>query len=171
MKIFLIGYRCTGKTTIGKILAKRLNYDLFDIDRIIEQQSGSSIAKLVQVHGWNYFRQFEKETLLKTEILKDTVVSTGGGIVTDSENLIFLKKNGYAIWLDADIKTILSRLDSDPSTQSSRPSLTNKNLMEETAELLRIRNPLYEKAAHLRIKTDFQTPLEIVTFIERRLPK
>jgi len=169
MKFFLIGYRCTGKTTIGKILADRLHYDFIDMDRIIEQQTGSIIANLVEAHGWNYFRQIEKEILLNTIKMEDKVISTGGGIITDLENLIFLNKNGYNIWLDADIKTILSRLNSDPSTQASRPSLTPKNLIEETEELLNARRPLYEKTAHLKIKTDLLTPEEIVTLIERRL--
>ena len=93
MNIFLIGYRCTGKTTIGKILAERLHRDYLDMDQAIEQQTGSTISELVQTHGWDYFRQVEKETLLKTREIKDTVVSTGGGIVTDPESLIFLNKN------------------------------------------------------------------------------
>jgi hypothetical protein len=59
MKIFLIGYRCTGKTTIGKILSNRLNYIFFDMDQVIEQHTGSSITNLVNVRGWNYFRQIE----------------------------------------------------------------------------------------------------------------
>ena len=170
MNIYLIGYRCTGKTTIGKILADRLHHDFLDMAQTIEQQTGASISKLVHTHGWAYFRQIEKEILLKTREMKDTVVSTGGGIVTDPENLIFLNKNGYTIWLDADMETILSRLNSDPSTCSSRPSLTDKNLIQETEELLDLRRPLYAEAAHLKIETGLHTPREIVTLIERRLP-
>jgi shikimate kinase len=171
MNIYLIGYRCTGKTTIGKILAERVHYDFLDMDQAIEQQTGSTISELVRTHdGWDYFRQVEKETLLNTRKIKDTVVSTGGGIVTDPENRIFLNKNGFTIWLDADMETILSRLHSDPSTWSSRPSLTDKNLIDETAELLNLRKPLYAKAAHLKIETGLHTPEEILTLIERKLP-
>lgn len=169
MKIFLVGYRCSGKTTIGKILADRLHYEFLDMDRMIEQQTGSTISDLVDAHGWDYFRQIEKEILFNTEQMKDTVVSTGGGIVTDPENLIFLNKNGYSIWLDADIKTILSRLKSDPSTLASRPSLTFKNRIQETEDVFKIRRPLYQKAAHLKIETGLHTPEEIVTLIKRRL--
>lgn len=170
MNIYLIGYRCTGKTTIGKILADRLHHDFLDMDQAIERQTGSTISDLVQTHGWSYFRQVEKETLLKTREIKDTVVSTGGGIVTDPENLDFLTTAGYTIWLDADIQTILFRLNSDPVTLSSRPSLTDKNLIDETEELLNLRRPLYAKAAHLKIETGLYTPKEILTLIERRLP-
>ncbi len=169
MKIYLIGYRCTGKTTIGKILADRLNYAFFDLDQSIEQQTGSTITSLVDTHGWDYFRQIEKETLLKTAKMEDVVISTGGGIVTDPESLHFLKKNGFTIWFDADIKTILSRLSFDSSTRSKRPPLTQKSLIEETKELLKTRRSLYKKAAHIKIKTDLHTPNEIVTLIERRI--
>ncbi len=169
MKIFLVGYRCSGKTTIGKILADHLNYKFLDMDQLIEQQTGSTISDLVDAHGWDYFRKIEKEILFNTKQMKDTLVSTGGGIVADPENLIFLNTNGYTIWLDADIKSILSRLKSDPSTLSSRPSLTLKNRIEETEDLLKIRRPLYEKAAHLKIETGLHTPEEIVTLIKRRL--
>ncbi len=169
MKFFLIGYRCTGKTIIGKIFADRLNYKFLDMDQIIEQQTGSTISNLVEAHGWDYFRKIEKGILSNTIKMEDIVISTGGGIITDSENLIFLNKNGYTIWLDADIQTILSRLNSDPSTQSSRPSLTSKDLIKETEELLNTRRPLYAKTADLKIKTDLLSPEEIVTLIERRL--
>jgi shikimate kinase len=170
MNIYLIGYRCTGKTTIGKILADRLHHDFLDMDQAVEQQTGSTISDLVQTHGWDYFRQIERKALLKTHELKNTVVSTGGGIVTDPENLDFLTTAGYTVWLDADIRTILSRLKSDPVTLSLRPSLTGKNLIDETEEVLNMRRPLYAKAAHLKIETGLHTPKEIVTFIERRLP-
>jgi shikimate kinase len=170
MNIYLIGYRCTGKTTIGKILADHLHHDYLDMDQAIEQQTGSTISDLVQTHGWEYFRRIEKEILLKTREINDTVVSTGGGIVTDPENLNFLTTAGYTIWLDADIRTILSRLNSDPVTFSSRPSLTDKNLIDETEELLNLRRPLYAKAAHLKIETGLHTPEEIIALIERRLP-
>jgi shikimate kinase len=170
MNIYLIGYRCTGKTTIGKILADHLHHGYLDMDKTIEQQTGSTISGLVQTHGWAYFRQVEKKILLKTGEMKDTVVSTGGGIVTDPENLDFLTTAGYTIWLDADIRTILSRLNSDTTTFSSRPPLTGKNLINETEELLNLRRPLYAKAAHLKIETGLHTPKEIIALIERRLP-
>jgi len=166
----MIGYRCTGKTTVGKILAQRLAHDFLDMDQAIEQQTGSTIADLVRTQGWDYFRRIEKKMLFKTGEMEDTVVSTGGGIVTDPENLVFLKTAGFTIWLDADIGTILSRLDSDPVTLASRPSLTARNLAEETEEMLNIRRPLYAGAAHLKIETGLSGPHEIAALIERRLP-
>ncbi len=169
MKIFLVGYRCTGKTTIGKLLADRLEFDFMDTDRTIEQQTGSSILHIVQTHGWETFRQFEKKTLFKTKKIENTVVATGGGIIMDTENREFIKENGICVWLDADIETILLRLNTDNKTCDSRPSLTIHDLLKETDELVRQREPFYEKTAHLRIDTSVHSPEEIVNIINRRL--
>jgi shikimate kinase len=169
MKIFLIGYRCTGKTTIGKILAHRLNLDFFDTDLIVEQASGLNISQMVEKYGWKKFRRLEKQTLFKTIKNEDAVIATGGGIIIDSENQEFIKNNGFCVWLDADLKTILHRLNTDNKTASSRPSLTNRDLLKETKELLSLRKPLYKQTAKVRIDVSYQTPEEIVNIIDRRL--
>ena len=169
MKIFFIGYRCTGKTTIGKILARRLSFDFIDTDRIIEQHAGSTILEIVETYGWKRFRQIEKQMLLNVKNSENTVIATGGGIIMDHDNQQFIKKNGFCVWLDADIKTIMVRLNTDNKTKNSRPMLTNKDLLKETNELRKLRNPLYKKTAHIRIDTSFYTPEEIVNIIDRRL--
>ena len=169
MKIFLIGYRCTGKTTIGKVLADRLNFDFFDTDLLIERGSGLTIAQIVEKYGWKEFRVLEKKSLLNTKNFKNTVIATGGGIIIDPENQTFLKKNGFCVWLDANLETILYRLKTDNKTCSSRPSLTNKDLLNETKELINRRKPLYEQTAKIRIDVSYQTPEEIANIIDRRL--
>lgn len=170
MKIFLIGYRCTGKTTIGKMLANRLGFDFMDTDRFIEQETDSTIKEIVEKQGWEKFRQLEKQTLFHTKNKKKIVISTGGGIILDAENQDFIKKSGVVVWLDADIKTILHRLNNDNKTCLSRPSLTHKNLIKETEELFNSRKPLYELTAHIKVNTSSLTPEEIVHIIYRRLP-
>ena len=97
MKIFLIGCRCTGKTTIGKILAGILKYSFLDIDKQIESESNSSIASIVKKSGWEKFRKLEKQALIKTQDKKDLIVSTGGGIILDIENQSFIKNNGIFV--------------------------------------------------------------------------
>lgn len=169
MKIFLIGYRCTGKTTVGRRLAERLEVEFLDTDRLVEQHAGSSISHLVDTRGWDVFRQVETQILMDTAGSADMVIATGGGIIMDPQNGKFIKETGFSIWLDADIKTILSRLGTDSRTASTRPSLTNKDLLEETNELVRLRNPLYAINAHMRIDTGSRTPEQIVNIIERRL--
>ncbi|MBU8910978.1 MAG: shikimate kinase AroL [Desulfobacterales bacterium] len=166
MKIFLIGYRCTGKTTIGKILADRLDFDFIDTDRLIEQHAESTILEIVENYGWEKFRQLESQILFNTKNNKKAVIATGGGIITDHENQDFIKKSGFTVWLDADIKTIMFRLNADKKTRESRPSLTNKNLLKETDELIKLRKPLYKRSAHIKVDTSFLTPEEIVNIIE-----
>lgn len=168
MKIFLIGYRCTGKTFIGKILATRLNFNFIDIDKAVEHHTGSNIAQIVEVYGWKKFRQIEQNILFKTKTENNTVVATGGGAVINPENQTFIKKNGFCVWLDADLKTILYRLNTDNKTKKTRPPLTEQNLLKETKDLITLRRPLYEKTAHLRIDTSLKTSEEIVNIIDRR---
>jgi shikimate kinase len=169
MKIFFIGYRCTGKTTIGKMLALCLDCDFMDIDRTIEKETGSSILQIVETSGWKKFRQLEKQTLMGTKKNKNIVISTGGGIIIDRENQQFIKKNGFCIWLDADIQTIFHRLNNDMKTSESRPSLTNADLLKETTKIAMQRKPFYENTAHIRLDTSFHKPEEIVNIIDRRL--
>ena len=87
MKIFLIGYRCSGKTTIGKILAQDLNFDFIDTDQMIEQKAGLSVTQIVEQHGWSRFRLLEKKTVLNIKNFKKAVIATGGGVVTDPDNI------------------------------------------------------------------------------------
>ena len=169
MNFFFIGYRCTGKTTIGQILAKRINFNFIDIDQTIEIESGLNIAQIVESKGWSKFRLLEKQTLLNINHTQNLVIATGGGIVTDPDNLNFILKNGFCIWLDAGIKTILDRLKSDVKTSSSRPSLTDDDLIEETKKLLKLRKPLYDKCSRMKIDTTDKTTEEIVDIISRRI--
>ena len=169
MKIFLIGYRCTGKTTIGKLLAERLKLEFIDTDRLIEHHVRLNILQIVKKYGWEKFRQIEKEMLFTTQENTNVVIATGGGIIIDPESQIFIKKNGTCVWLDADLKTILHRLNNDKKTLETRPSLTNKNIIKETKEGLNLRRPLYEKTSHIKIDTTLHTPKKIVDMINRRL--
>ena len=169
MKIFLIGYRCTGKTTIGKFLAHRLNFNFFDTDLLIEQVSGLNISQIVEKFGWKKFRRLEKENLFDIKDNEDAVIATGGGIIIDPENQDFIKKNGFCVWLDADLKTILHRLNTDKKSKETRPALTHHNIIKETDEGLNLRRPLYEKTSHIKIDTTCHTPKKIVNMINRRL--
>lgn len=169
MKIFLIGYRGTGKTTIGKPLARHLGFGFMDTDHLIEQQLGSTVLEIIETRGWEKFRQVEKQILLNLKNEKNSVIATGGGIIMDIDNQLFLKKNGFCIWLDADINTILHRLHMDNNTNRARPSLTRKKLSDETDEMVKKRFPMYENTAHMRIDTSFHTPEEILNIIDRRL--
>lgn len=166
--IFLIGYRCTGKSMVGKILAGFLDRPFMDTDRMIETQFNTTINQMVGQRGWAYFRQRERQALFDTALFPNPVVATGGGIVLDPENRNFIQTHGFCVWLWADIETIVQRMLADLNTQDSRPSLTDLSLTQETRAMLDLRNPLYKQLAQLKIDTTCHSPKQAATLIKRR---
>ncbi len=167
--IFLIGYRCTGKTTTGKLLAKLMDLPFIDTDQTLESRFNTTIAQIVEEHGWEYFREKEKQILLETKNLKNPVGATGGGSVLDPENRKFMEKSGICVWLQADENTLLYRIIADTNTPDSRPGLTNDSLAQETQKMLELRTPLYEKLAQITINTVSQSPEEAANMIKRSI--
>ncbi|MDA3971779.1 MAG: shikimate kinase AroL [Desulfobulbaceae bacterium] len=151
VNIILIGYRATGKTTVGRLLADRLGFSFVDVDQAIEQQEGRCIADMVQQHGWDYFRQREKEMLVELADQKNHVIATGGGAILHQDIWPSLKQSGLVIWLKADIQTICRRLANDAVSDSQRPSLTGEDIQQEVSPVLRERTPLYETSSHLTL--------------------
>ena len=100
MNIVLIGYRCSGKTVVGKILARDLGRDFLDTDEKIEENTGSSIETIISREGWNHFRDVEKRVIEEVSSRDHLVISTGGGVVVDRGNRENLKRNGWLVWLD-----------------------------------------------------------------------
>ena len=155
MNIFLIGYRCTGKTTVGRSLAKRLQRVFFDTDLELVKEQGVNISDIVKQRGWATFREMEKQVIRCACERDNQVVATGGGIVLDEENVRRMKESGVLVWLRADIKTIEKRIINDNTSRDFRPALTSKGSFEEIQETLFIRNPYYERAMDFFVDTDF----------------
>jgi len=154
MNIFLIGYRCTGKTTVGRSLAKRLERIFFDTDLEVVKEQGMNISEIVNKKGWTTFRDIEKCVIQCICERDNQVVATGGGVVLDEDNVQRMKGRGVLIWLRADIKTIEKRIIKDNATQDFRPALTSKGSVEEIQETLLVRNPFYERAMDFFVDTD-----------------
>ncbi len=154
MNIFLIGYRCVGKTTVGKSIARMMGRSFVDSDMLIVQESGQSIQKIVDKEGWNAFRSMERSTLKKICKKDRQVIATGGGMVLNADNAEEMKKSGTIIWLRATTLTILERILQDENTGNLRPALTDKGLKEEIEETLLERNPYYENASDFFINTN-----------------
>jgi shikimate kinase len=168
--LILIGYRCCGKTRVGKHLADLMEYDFVDTDQRIESECGIDIDALVTARGWSYFRQ--KETLVLKELLfqNQQVIATGGGMVLAPENRALIKKNGSVIWLTADPATIVQRLKKDPHTCSQRPRFTTRLLLDETRDILAERTPFYENLADMTLDTTTgHSPRDMAQIIKRRL--
>ncbi|MCF8086860.1 MAG: shikimate kinase AroL [Desulfotignum sp.] len=167
--LILIGYRCCGKTCVGKLLADLLSYDFVDTDNCIESVCRSSIDILVADKGWPYFRQKETQTLAQVLRGNSQVIATGGGMVLAPENRALLKTHGFVIWLTADVTTIVQRLEADPRTRATRPRFTSRSLADETRDTLAQRIPFYEALADMTVDTTVHTPQHIAEIIKRRL--
>ncbi len=153
MNIYLIGFRCTGKTTVSEILANRLGWSAIDSDVELVKEQGTTIADIVEKKGWDAFRSIEKTIIKKLGTLNNHVVSTGGGAILDEENVANMRENGKVVWLTADPDTIRNRMAQDETTEDSRPALTDKGIYDEIVETLTIRNPKYEKAMDFSVNT------------------
>lgn len=169
MNLFLIGYRCTGKTSVGRGLAEKLEMKFVDADERLVQLEGMSIAATVAARGWNYFRRREKE-ILRAICREDAqVVATGGGVVLDPANVAAMKASGTLIWLQAGPETIRSRMLADDCTGEQRPALTQRGLQAEIEATLKERTPYYRAAMDFSVITDGRRFDEICDAISRRL--
>ena len=161
MNIVLIGYRGSGKSTVGRRLASRMERRFVDTDDLIESQEGQ-ISDIVESHGWDYFRALEKKIIEKVSKENNLVIALGGGAVLDPVNIVNLERNGFIIWLKADQQTLLKRVDEDPGTNTRRPTLTGKGTLEELEEMISAREPFYEKASEIKIDTSMLNAEAIV---------
>jgi len=154
MNIFLVGYRCSGKTSVGKTLARKLHRPFADADEELVRENNMSISDMVAQHGWDYFRQHERAVIRQLSSLDNYVIATGGGAILNPDNITDMKNSGFVVWLKATARTIRYRILLDKITETQRPALTDKGLLEEIEDLLAIRNPLYEKAMDMSVETD-----------------
>jgi shikimate kinase len=153
MKIILIGYRCTGKTEVGKKISERLSISFYDTDEIIQSHTGKTIREIVEEEGWDAFRSEERAIIKKLASLTDGVIAAGGGAIMDAENRKTLKHNGLCIWLTADVSTIVARMRNDRASTAQRPPLSNGSLERETSEILKTREPIYQELADCIVDT------------------
>lgn len=144
--IYLTGFMGAGKTTIGQVLATNLNLPVVDTDTLIEQNMKMEIKDIFEQHGESYFRELETKTLQELPV-NDTLVTTGGGIVTTQKNIDWMKENGCMIFLYADPEIIWGRLEND----TTRPLIKQKK-KEEIIELFNTRLALYNQA-HIKVDT------------------
>ena len=159
--IILIGFRCSGKTTIGRIISKKLSMELLDSDDMIERRCGMSIGELVKRKGWHFFREIEKEVVAEISRKNSIVAATGGGTPLDGENVRMLKASGWLVWLKAHPSFIKQRMRQQLESGLIRPSLTGEDPVAEVAEVLAQRMPLYQQVADFIVKTDGITQTEV----------
>lgn len=167
--IILIGYRATGKTTVGLQLATQLGLRFIDMDHEVEQRHGRSISEMVADQGWSYFRRLERDLLEELIGSRDLVISSGGGAILHQDLWPRVKASGLVVWLTADRKTIFQRLLGDDQTASQRPSLTGHDPFAEIDQVLAQREPMYRAGSHFAVDTGLLGLEEIVSLIVNRV--
>ncbi len=162
MNLFLIGYRCTGKTTIGKSIAATIDWSFVDSDLLVIKECKKSIKDIIDTQGWQAFRRMER-SMIKQVCTKDRqVVATGGGAVLDTKNVRAMETSGIIVWLRATAETIRERMLQDETDQTLRPALTEKGSVAEIEEVLLARHPYYDNASDFAIPTD-DVPVNEIT--------
>ena len=160
--IALIGLRESGKTSLGKLLAKKLHFAFFDTDEIFVQQEKQSIAEFIASFGWECFRDKEEQILagLPTE---KAILSCGGGIILREKNRVFLKQSVFTVYLDVPIHELVRRLEKNAKSEQ-RPAFTTKSLAEEMQELYEARKALYEKTCQYKLTqyTDMTSEIQLI---------
>lgn len=145
--LILIGYRGTGKTTVGRLLAARLGRPFADADERVEAAAGCPIADLFARGGEAEFRAREAAALAELCAGPPAVIATGGGAVLRESNRALLRASGFVAWLVAPPEVLWARIRADPATAARRPNLTARGGPDEVRELLAAREPLYRAAA------------------------
>lgn len=163
--IFLVGLMGAGKTTIGKLLAKRLKKTFIDTDHEIEHRTGVRIPLIFELEGEAGFREREAALIRELTQRQDIVLATGGGAILRHENRDALAQNGTVVYLNAKIEDLWQRTQHD----KNRPLLQTQDPKAKLTELFIQRDPLYREIAHMIITSGQQNVQHAARELERRL--
>jgi shikimate kinase len=162
--IFLIGFMGAGKTSVGRVLAKKMGLDFIDLDEVIKKELGMAIPEIFSRFGEDFFRDEESKVLRSVSQRKGQVIATGGGVVLREGNWEIMKNDGITIYLKASTGVLWSRVRSN----TSRPLLQVENPFERLQELFSKRVSLYERA-DLMVNTENLSPADVAEKIIREL--
>lgn len=162
-QIFLIGPMGSGKSTMGRLLAKKLGLPYFDLDKLIEDQEKMSISNIFQKHNEKYFRDLESITLKQYSEESNFVISTGGGCVLRDQNLDILRK-GLVIYLKISIETQFERV----KNRTHRPLLNNVT-KDTLVQLDRERGSVYSDISNIEVDVSNLDKEDVLSTIIRRL--
>ena len=147
--IILIGLMGAGKSSVGRLVAQKLNLKFFDADTEIEIAADCSIPEIFEKYGENSFRDCERRVINRLIKNKSCIIATGGGAFIDQETRDLIKRDGISIWLKANLETLVKRT----SGRKNRPLLNTENPKEILSELMDLRYPIYQKA-NITVTTD-----------------
>jgi shikimate kinase len=162
MLITLIGYRGTGKSTVGPRLASRLEWTFLDADPEIERRAGKSIRQIFADSGEPEFRRLEAEFLAEQLGRDHLILAPGGGAILNDSTRQHMQKAGPVVWLTAPTDVIVKRMAADVTSTERRPALTSLPPRDEIEQLLAKRTPLYAQAASITVETSGKRVDDIV---------
>lgn len=154
--IALCGFMGTGKSAVGRLVAEQLHFAFLDTDTVIEARTGKRIAQIFAEQGEPYFRQLEDKIVKELALRDRTVISTGGGLVVNPENMASLKQHAFVVCLWARPEAIYARV----KDQNHRPLLNEADPIEKIRALLAERAPFY-KQANVLLNTEIRSPREV----------
>ncbi|MGD9931205.1 MAG: shikimate kinase [Mangrovibacterium sp.] len=165
MRIYLIGYMGSGKTTLGRELAAKLRFSFLDLDKYLEKKYFKTIPQIFEEEGEAAFRLKEQACLHEVSEFEDVVVATGGGAPCFFDNMDVMNRTGYCVFLDVDSEELASRL---MQSKTERPLIKGKSpdeLVDFIDKMMEKRRPYYERASYIVSGTNI-TPEEILVRIE-----
>jgi shikimate kinase len=171
MSIVLIGYRGSGKSTVGRKLADRLWQTFVDTDDLIVRRAGKSIKAIFEEDGEPAFRELETAVLKEALLLEDHVIALGGGAVLREENREAVRSSGHRVlYLKCDPKVLAQRIAADPNSAASRPALSPVgSSAAEVEQVLAQREPLYRSTMHAELDVTNLSPDDAVVYLVRMM--
>ncbi len=163
MNVVLIGFRGSGKTTVGRALAAKLGREFVDCDEVIEKRQGTTIKEIFEKQGESHFRTLESQIIIELAALDGKVIATGGGAALKYQNLQAFKRAGAKVFfLEVGPETAFRRIQEDANSRSRRPALTEKDPFVEVKEQIAFRQPYYLNGSDVTIPADGRTVAELV---------
>jgi len=167
--VILIGYRGSGKSTVGPLLAERLGLPFVDTDQEIAQRAGKTITQVFDAEGEDAFREHEREVIAEVCTRDPHVIAVGGGAVLDDDNTAAMRQAGAIVWLTATANTLWKRIAADSKSQDQRPNLSPEGGGAEVQRLLDARQQRYRGAADWEVDTEGVGPSEATDQLVRQL--
>ena len=150
MRVIMIGYRASGKTTVGRLVASQLDWPLLDVDYGIEQQSGMTLKALFEEQGEPQYREVERQVVAQMCARDPAVISFGAGTIIEPANQRLVHDRSLVVYLELPAEELWRRMQADPRSATTRPNLSCGGF-EEVVAMLERRSLVYERCAHLRL--------------------
>lgn len=157
-KIYLVGFMGAGKTTVARLLGRRLGWQVVDVDESIEQREGRRVSAIFSARGEAYFRQLEAQVIRDLLPMREVIVATGGGTFVDPENRALMLADGRVAWLDVPLDKVIARVPPD----GRRPLAADRDQMRQLFE----RRQIAYSHAHVRVDASRPMPEVVERLLE-----